>query len=102
MFYIFAYDIESTPLLYGQPSLCVTASSFWPFLKTHEVQWHIGLKFILRNSGEFMYFCQTTMCTMVGRITNQFAEREKVSHKCGAEPMEQNVTVVSCLLDKPP
>ena len=36
-----------------------------------------------------MYLYQTTMRTMVGRITNQFAEREKVSQKCGAEPMEQ-------------
>ena len=39
--------------------------------------------------------CQTTMPTMVGRITNQFAAREKVSQKCGAEPMEQCVTLVS-------
>ena len=43
------------------------------------------------------------MRSMVGRITNRFAEREKVSHKCGAEPMAQCVTLVSCLLlDIPP
>ena len=50
-----------------------------------------------------MYPYQTTMRTMVGRITNQFAEREKVSQKCGAEAMEQCVTLVSCLsLEIPP